>query len=112
MLRTEHIRTNSDYSICGISITYLLKVWLPPHASGMWLSNQTSYEPIEPGLIKQMVENVPVLKNVGEDVGDNEMASEKTNPPTLPASPTSMPHRRAGLSYIYARVFTVKQVHS
>ena len=26
-------------------------------------------------------ENAPVLKNVGGDAGDNEMATEQTNPP-------------------------------
>ena len=57
-----------------------------------------------------MGENVPVLKNAGEDTGDNEMATEQTDPPTLPASPTSMPHRSAGLSYICTRDFTEKQV--
>ena len=42
----------------------------------MWLSHQTTYQPIVPGLIKQMGENAPASKDDSEDAGDNELATE------------------------------------
>ena len=77
---------------------------LPPHALGLWLSHQKTYQPIKPGLIKQIGENAPVLKNVGEDAGDNEMATKQTKRYHL----QHLHHLH--LSDICARVFSVKRI--